>query len=146
MNRNSNKTELLLLLFIEYLAWFIGWNYALVYQLAALTVVVDWSKYVVHFINLFSNYNVTSSVVGAPIAWDETALSFYITGQAINLPAIAITIAMTLLLISGIRPTAIVNLVLVVIKIIILLIFIFACCKYVDLNNYKPFFPKNEGK
>jgi APA family basic amino acid/polyamine antiporter len=135
-----------LLLFVEYLAWFIGWNYALLYQLAALTVVVNWSKYVVHFINLFSNYNVTKSIVQAHWAWNETALSFYSTGQVINLPAIAITIAITLLLIWGIRPTAMVNLVLVIIKIIILLIFIFACCKYVDLNNYKPFFPKNEGK
>ncbi|CAF4096831.1 unnamed protein product, partial [Rotaria sordida] len=68
-----------------------------------------------------------------------------VTGQAINLPAIAITIAITILLIIGIRQTAIVNLVLVVIKIIIILIFIFACCKYVDRNNYYPFFPPNKG-
>jgi APA family basic amino acid/polyamine antiporter len=85
-------------------------------------------------------------LVEAPINWNETVPNFYITGQAINLPAIAITVAMTLLLISGNRPTAMVNLVLVIIKIIILLIFIFACCKYVNRDNYKPFFPPNEGK
>jgi APA family basic amino acid/polyamine antiporter len=135
-----------LLLFVEYLAWFIGWNYALLYQLSALTVVDAWSEYVVDLINLLSDYNVTKSVVEAPIAWNETALNFYITGQAINLPAIAITMAITFLLISGIRPTAMVNLVLVIIKIIILLIFIFACCKYVNRDNYKPFFPPNGGK
>jgi len=54
-----------LLLFVEYLAWFIGWNYALLYQLSALTVVDAWSKYVVDLINLLSDYNVTKSVVEA---------------------------------------------------------------------------------
>jgi amino acid transporter len=127
------------------LAWFIGWNYALLFQLGALTVVVSWSKYVVHFIETVSHYNATSWIVQAPVFWDEDAKHFIVTGQAINLPAIAITIAMTVLLIIGIRPTAIVNLVLVVIKIIILLIFIFACCKYVNRDNYKPFFPPNQG-
>ncbi len=132
--------------FVEYWAWFIGWNYALLYQLAALTVVVDWSKYVVHFIDNVSVYNVTRLLVQAPVAWNETAGRFFVTGQAINIPAIAITMAITLLLIYGIRPTAMVTLVLVVFKIIILLIFIFACCKYVDRKNYEPFFPPNRGR
>ncbi len=132
--------------FVEYWAWFIGWNYALLYQLAALTVVVDWSKYVVHFIDNVSVYNVTRLLVQAPVAWNETAGLFSATGQAINIPAIAITIAITLLLIYGIRPTAMVILVLVVFKIIILLIFIFPCCKYVDRKNYEPFFPRNRGR
>ena len=131
--------------FLEYMAWFIGWNYALFYQLGALTVVVTWSKYFVHFIDVVSSYNATRSVIEAPIAWNETGTNFYITGQVLNLPAIAITIAITLLLISGIRSTGIVNLVLVVFKIIVLLIFIFACAKYVKRENYNPFFPQNEG-
>jgi APA family basic amino acid/polyamine antiporter len=114
--------------------------------LGALAVVVNWSKYVVQFISVLSQSNVTSSVVEAPVAWNETALSFYSTGQVINLPAITITIAITLLLIWGIRPTAMVNLVLVLITIITILIFIFACCKHVDRKKYEPFFPPNEGK
>jgi APA family basic amino acid/polyamine antiporter len=84
--------------------------------------------------------------VGAPIDFNETASSLYSTGQAINTPAIAITIAITLLLIWGIRPTAMVNLVLVIIKIIILLIFIIACCKYVNRDYYKPFFRSNNSR
>ena len=127
------------------MAWFIGWNYALQYELGALTVVVSWSQYVVNFIETISDYNVTRSVVQAPVIWNATGESFFLTGQVINIPAIAITIGITVLLVSGIRPTAIVNFVLVVIKIIALLIFIFACCKYVDRKNYEPFFPPNEG-
>ena len=133
-------------MFLEYFAWFIGWNYALLYQLAALTVVVGWSKYIVHLTDLISYHQVTRSVVEAPVAWNETGTNFYTTGQAINLPAIAITVAITVLLVSGIRPTAIVNLVLNIFKIIILFVFIFVCAKYVNNANYKPFFPENQGK
>ncbi|CAF3890575.1 unnamed protein product, partial [Rotaria sp. Silwood1] len=128
-----------------YLAWFIGWNSVLLYLFAVLTVVVAWSKHVVLFIDIVSDYNVTSMIVQAPVAWDEDAEHLFVTGQVINIPAIAIIIAITILLIIGIPATTIVNLVLVVFKIIILLIFIFACCNYVNVNNYNPFFPPNEG-
>jgi APA family basic amino acid/polyamine antiporter len=135
-----------LLFIVEYAAWFIGWNFALLYQLAALTVVVGWSDYVVNLAKVVSNHNVTASIVQAPVIWNEDALRFSVTGQAINLPAIVITIAVTIFLVIETRIAAMVNLVLVVIKIIILLIFIFACCKYVDRKNYIPFFPPNLGK
>ncbi|CAF1393625.1 unnamed protein product [Rotaria sordida] len=83
--------------------------------------------------------------VQAPVAWNEDEERFIITGQAINLLAIALTIAITILLIIRIYQMAIVNLVLVVFKIIIIIIFIFACCKYVNRNNYYSFFPPNKG-
>ncbi|CAF0960448.1 unnamed protein product [Rotaria sordida] len=129
----------------EYLAWFIGWNSGLLYLFGVMTLAVSWSNHVAIFVDILSDYNVTNMIVKAPVAWNQDSENFYVTGQAINLPAIAITIAITILLIIGIRQTAIVNLVLVVIKIIILLIFIFACCKYIDRNNYYPFFPPNNG-
>ncbi|CAF4452051.1 unnamed protein product [Rotaria sp. Silwood2] len=84
-------------------------------------------------------------IVQAPVGWDEDAEHFYLTGQAINIPAIGITIAITILLLIRTRQMAIFNLVLVVFKIIVLLIFIFACCNYVNRNNYNPFFPPNKG-
>jgi APA family basic amino acid/polyamine antiporter len=130
---------------VEYLAWFIGWNSALLYQLAALTVVVGWGNYVIDLTDLISNYNASRLIVQAPIAWQDNPEGFYVTGQIINLPAIAITIAITVLLVIGIRETAMVNMVLVVIKIILLLIFIFVTCGYVNRDNYKPFFPANTG-
>lgn len=128
------------------MAWFIGWNYALAYQFAASTVVVTWSKYVLHLSQLISDDNITRSIVDAPIGWNETGTNFYTTGHVINLPAVAIAIAITILLISGIRPTGIVILILVLFKIIVLLIFIFTCSRYTKTKNYQPFFPPNEGK
>ncbi len=117
----------------------------LLYQLAALTVVVDWSKYVINFINVVSDYNVTSQIIQSPVVWSESTERFIVTGQVINLPAVVITVIITIILIFGIRQTAIVNLILVVIKIIILFIFIFACSKYVNVKNFQPFFPPNQG-
>jgi APA family basic amino acid/polyamine antiporter len=139
------KDYFFLLLLVEYLAWFIGWNYALLYEFAAMAVVADWSEYVINLIDIISGYNVTSRILQSPVIWDELTDSFIVTGQVINLPAVAITVVITIILISGIRQTAIVNLVLVVIKIIILLIFIFACSKYVNRKNFEPFFPPNQG-
>ena len=116
------------------------------YQLAASVVVVRWSQYVVSFIHLISNFNATASIVQAPTAWSDTGNTIYKTGQVLNLPAIVITIAITVLLIIGIRETAIVNLVLVVFKIIVLLIFIVAGAIYVDRRNYSPFIPPSLGR
>jgi APA family basic amino acid/polyamine antiporter len=99
----------------------------------------------VQFISLISDYNITSALVQAPIAWSEETAELYATGKVINLPAIAITIAISFILIIGIRETVIVNLTFVIIKILILLIFIFAGCIYVDRKNYAPFFPSSGG-
>ncbi|CAF3347124.1 unnamed protein product [Rotaria sp. Silwood2] len=131
--------------YAEYLAWFIGWNSALLHLFSVLTAVVAWSKHVVLFMYIVSDYNATNMFVQAPVAWNEDEERFVVTGQAINLLAIGITIAITILLIIRIYQMAIVNLVLVVFKIIILIIFIFACCDYVDRNNYYSFFPPNKG-
>ena len=97
------------------------------------------------FINITFNYNVTNSLVQAPFAWSDDLGMFYRTGQVINLPAIAITIAVTFVLILGIRETVIVNLTFVIIKVTILVIFIIAGSIHVDSKNYEPFFPSNQG-
>ncbi len=117
----------------------------MLYQVAASAVVVNWSHYIVYFIDLVSDYNITTSLVQAPLAWSDALNMFYVTGQVINLPSIVITIAISIVLIIGIRETVILNLVFVVIKVTILLIFIFTCCVHIDRKNYDHFFPSNEG-
>ena len=106
---------------------------------------VCWGDYVVHFIQLVSDFNITSSLVDAPIGWSKESDRMYITGSAINLPAIAIVFAICFVLIIGIRETAIVNLVFVIIKVVVLIIFIIAGSIYVDRKNYESFFPPNTG-
>ncbi|CAF2583606.1 unnamed protein product [Rotaria sp. Silwood2] len=126
-------------------AWIIGWDLILEYLLAAATVAVGWSGYVVHFIETVSKHNATKLIVQAPVAWSDESNSFYRTGNAINLPAVMIIVALTILLIIGIGESAKVNTVIVIIKILVVLLFIFACCGYTKRSNYSPFFPPNEG-
>ena len=125
---------------IEYPAFLIGWLSTLLYLFGNSAVVVHWSHYVAHFIDLVSDYNVTSSLLRAPIVWVKEFNRLESTNGVMDLPAIAITIGICLVLIIGIRATAIVNLVFVIIKVIILLIFIIAGSIYVDHKNYDSFF------
>jgi len=129
----------------EYLAWIIGWDLVLEYLLAAATVAVGWSGYIVHFIETVSQHNATKWIVEAPISWNETGETFYKTGTVINLPAVAIVLALTILLLFGIGESAKVNLVIVIIKMLVILLFIFASSAYVNPSNYKPFIPANQG-
>lgn len=110
-----------------------------------MTVVVGWSKHVTHLLSLTTSYNGTSSFLEAPVVWAEATNSFRVTGQFINFPSIAITVGITILLVVGLRPMAMVNLVFVVIKIIVLLIFIVIGAKDIDRRNYTPFSPPNQG-
>jgi APA family basic amino acid/polyamine antiporter len=143
---HKNKRSSYLFLFVEYLAWIIGWDLVLEYLLAAATVAVGWSGYVVHFIETVSKHNATKWIVEAPVSWSEKSNSFYATGEVINLPAVVIIIALTMLLLMGIGESAKINLVIVVIKVLVVLLFIFASCGYIHRSNYSPFFPPNEGK
>ncbi len=128
------------------MAWIIGWDLILEYLLAAATVAVGWSGYMVNFIETISKYNATQWIVAAPVAWNEHSSVFYTTGKVFNLPAVMIVLALTLLLLIGIGESAKINVVIVIIKILVVLLFIFASCGYVHQSNYKPFFPPNEGK
>ena len=105
----------------------------------------SWSRYLVNFIDLISDHNATRYIVQAPVVWSEATDEFQTTGQVINLPAIGISVAITIVLLSGIRTTSKTNLALVVFKLTVLLIFIFAGSVYVKRENFSPFFPENTG-
>ncbi|CAF0762147.1 unnamed protein product [Adineta steineri] len=129
----------------EYCAWIVACYLTLMYQLAAATVVVSWSSHIVQFVGTVSNLNISSVFLQAPLIANEYTIAITATGDVLNLPAIGITIAIAILLFIGIRQTAIINLLFVIFKILALLIFIFACCKYVNTSNYIPFVPPNKG-
>lgn len=63
----------------------------------------------------------------------------------INLPAMAICIALTIALVLGTKETAWLNNAAVILKVTIILVFIFACAKWVDTANYNPYIPPNQG-
>jgi len=117
----------------EFIAWIIGWDLVLEYAIAAATVSISWSRYLVKFLEGF-DIHLPSSLVLCP--WD---------GGIINLPAAFIIAFASLLLISGTEGSSKVNLAIVILKIAVVLVFIFLGWKYINTANYTPYIPANKG-
>jgi APA family basic amino acid/polyamine antiporter len=127
----------------EALAWFIGWNLLLEYAISASTVAVSWSAYVV---NLLSDAHIQlpKSLVNAPLGLDAHD-HLMRTGAIINLPAVLIVLAMTVVLYVGVRESAGANTVMVTLKVAIIVIVVIAGLKFVDPANFRPYVPANTG-
>ena len=119
----------------EFVAWIIGWDLILEYAFGAATVAVGWSGYVVSLFRdtLGINYPLSlSAPPGMPIvdaAGNEVARGVF------NLPAFLISIAVTLLLIRGIKESASFNSIIVIIKVLVVILFIIAGIGYVNMDN-----------
>ncbi|KAJ2778943.1 hypothetical protein H4R18_004305 [Coemansia javaensis] len=130
----------------EFLAWVIGWDLILEYLVGASTVAVGWSAYVVSFFKDAFGVTFTKKTTQAPVLWDSKELAFRVNhGAYINIPAMFVALAVTALLVLGMRQTSWVNKTVVVIKITVILLFIFGACRFVDRSNYHPFVPPREG-
>jgi basic amino acid/polyamine antiporter, APA family len=151
----------------EFLAWIIGWDLILEYLFAASTVSVGWSGYVVSFLKDFGIFIPTaltaatgSVLVEVPkLGWQQLTenLSSGLLTQGINvdtlphitaiinLPAMFIIAALTLLLIIGIRESANFNNIMVIVKVAVIILFIAIGISFVQAGNWHPFIPKNTG-
>ncbi|MGH7509344.1 MAG: amino acid permease [Gemmatimonadales bacterium] len=127
----------------EFIAWIIGWDLVLEYALGAVTVAIGWSGYVVSFLNGVGIHlppqltAARGSVVTLADGGTTTAL--------LNLPAVLIIALVTTLLVVGIRESANVNNVIVVIKVGVVLVFIALAAQAVNPDNWQPFIPENTG-
>ncbi len=117
----------------EFVAWVIGWDLVLEYAVGAATVSISWSRYLVKFLEGF-NIRLPDAMATGPF-----------DGGMINVPAVFIVVLVSLLLIKGTQESARVNAVIVIIKISVVLIFIFLGWKYINTSNYDPYIPKNTG-
>jgi APA family basic amino acid/polyamine antiporter len=117
----------------EIFAWIIGWDLILEYAVSASTVAIGWSGY---FVNLLES-------------WFGLKLPVYLTsirtatnpGGFINLPAVIISLAITALLVWGIRESANINALLVVVKVGIALFFIGVGIFFIKTVNWHPLIP-----
>ncbi|MBV5314852.1 MAG: amino acid permease [Prolixibacteraceae bacterium] len=152
----------------EFVAWIIGWDLILEYLFAASTVSVGWSGYVVSFLKDFGiiipaqfTAALGTVLVDIPqIGWKaitpELTKSLADSGIAIdslphlsailNLPAMFIVAATTILLLVGIRESAKFNNVMVIIKVFVILLFIGIGFMFVNKANWQPFIPENTGE
>ena len=128
----------------EFIAWIIGWDLILEYLFGASTVAVGWSGYVVHFLGDFG-INLPERLVNAPMAFDPNTSSFEATGAIFNFPAMMIVGIMTTLLIFGIKESARINNIIVIVKVIVILLFVGYGLAFIDTSNWSPFVPENTG-
>jgi len=117
----------------EFVAWMIGWDLLLEYGLATSTVAVGWSGY---FQSLLSGFGVVlpDALTAAPGARPGVETLF-------NLPAFLIMMAITFLLSLGMRESARLNNVMVIIKISVVLLFIAVGVGHVKPENWQPYMP-----
>jgi basic amino acid/polyamine antiporter, APA family len=129
----------------EFIAWMIGWDLVLEYSVACATVSAGWSGYVLSLLRDFG-LRVPDRLSAAPYVHTTASQSWISTGAVVNLPAILIAVLVTILLVLGIRESANVNTVIVIIKIGVIATFVVAGVAFVHRSNWRPFIPANTGQ
>jgi APA family basic amino acid/polyamine antiporter len=127
----------------EFIAWIIGWDLVLEYAVASAVVAVAWSGYVISFLQDIG-INIPARFAACPFDVITLANGSQVHG-IINVPAVLIIMIISTLLMLGIKESAIVNDVIVVIKLIVVLTFIAVGFHYIKPSNYVPFIPPNTG-
>ncbi len=143
----------------EIVAWIIGWDLILEYAVGNMAVAVGWSGYFVQLCSnadlkfplwLVSDHTTALSRISqggdALLNYSSTALPV-IAGHsiAIDLPALLIVIALTVLLIYGIRESARTNTAIVITKLAVVTFVIAFGAFMVHPTNWHPFLPKGIG-
>ena len=112
----------------ELLAWIIGWDLILEYAMACATVAASWSHYLDELLRVVVGWQVPEIIAADP----------FTSGGAswLNLPAVLIMLAVTVVLVIGIRESAAMNTALVILKLCVVLFVIFVGWHFVDPHNW----------
>ncbi|MDR2467143.1 MAG: amino acid permease [Prevotellaceae bacterium] len=128
----------------ELLAWFIGWDLILEYLFSCSTVAVGWSGYMLSLLESIG-IHIPKHIAGATFIYsDETGWA--LSGSIVNFPALFIVALVTAFLFGGIRQSAIINNVIVVVKVAVILLFIGFGLWHIDSANWTPYIPENTGE
>ena len=126
----------------ELLAWMVGWALILEYAVAASAVSVGWSGYFMGLLKSVTGLEIPPLLAAGP-AWTMQGWIPHadFSHGMINVPAIVVALAVTLLLMIGTTESARVNAVLVVIKVVALTVFVALTLPVLDTGNFSPFTP-----
>jgi basic amino acid/polyamine antiporter, APA family len=124
----------------ELFAWIIGWDLVLEYAVASSVVAHGWSHYLLSFLGLFG-IKLPAVITAGPIDIDSTTHAWVMTGAWFNLPAAAIVLLVTVVLVIGIRESARFNAAMVLLKLAVVAFVIVVGARYVKVENWQPFLP-----
>jgi len=119
----------------EIFAWIIGWDLILEYAVSNMSVAVGFSAY----FNVMCDY-----VFGRhlPQYLSEPAImEGRLTGSFFNVPALLIVMFLSWILVRGVKESASTNNVMVAVKVLAVLIFVFGAAHAVSAKNLHPFMP-----
>src|SRR6184192_2772730 len=120
----------------EFVAWIIGWDLILEYAVAAATVSTAWSEYANRVLSWFD--------MRIPYQWTHSPFEHDLAGiyGLMNIPAVFILLVLTLLLIRGTKESALVNGIIVILKVSIVLLFIGIGWHFINQANHTPLIPR----
>jgi APA family basic amino acid/polyamine antiporter len=111
----------------ELFAWIIGWNLVLEYAMACACVASSWSKYLNELLLTVFHRQLPAQLCNDP---------FSHPGAWFNLPSLFLTLMATVILVRGIRESAMTNSILVGIKLGVVLFVIVAGLAFVNRDNW----------
>jgi APA family basic amino acid/polyamine antiporter len=115
----------------ELAAWIIGWDLILEYGVSIAAVAVGWGQYFNELLDTLFGITLPDAIASAPG-----------DGGTVNVPAVFLIVAVSALLMIGVRESARANSIMVVTKIAIVILFVILAFTGFDSSNLHPFTPK----
>ena len=135
----------------ELVAWVIGWDLILEYAVGNVAVAISWGDYfntLVRGVGVQLPFWLTTGYRTSLLSSDATIHGYlqsapHLLGIPIlvNIPAFAIVMLITWLLLRGARESATANTIMVVIKLVVLALFMGVGLMNINSSNYTPFAP-----
>ena len=119
----------------ELAAWIIGWDLLLEYGVSIAAVAVGWGQYFNELLDSLFGLSLPASLANPP--GEE--------GGKVNVPAAFLVLAVSALLMVGVRETARANTIMVGVKLLVLALFIVLGITAFTADNFDPFFVEGEG-
>ncbi len=118
----------------ELVAFIIGWDLILEYGVSIAAVAVGWGSYLNELLDSVFSFALPESI---SVARDE--------GGTANLTAAFLVLAVTAVLVVGVKESARTNTIMVIVKLVVLLLFIALGLTAFNADNFSPFFAEGFG-
>jgi len=119
----------------EIFAWVLGWDLILEYAVSNMAVAVGFSAYLKDLVQSLTGF------VLPPALTEPIFKEGRITGAYFNLPAMVVLLVLTWVLVRGVKESAETNNIMVGVKLLAILIFVFGAARAVEPSNWRPFMP-----
>jgi len=124
-------------------AWIIGWSTLVQYLASGCTVAIGWSSY---FVSLLKDFNIhlPDMFTRAPFIYGPD-MGWQWSGAFFNVPAVLIIVALGIMISLGLKAATTLNNVMVIVKLVTIVLFVFFGAFYVVPANWFPVIPENTG-